>query len=132
MTISDNYGIIIIVREVITLGIKSDKKFITLAVSMAQDNMFLRQMVKEMTDFIIENGVLNFSTERRQQEAMVKNYFKSVALEKLEVKGYQMGVNTPWGRDAANLEGVNVFRPLEEDETDEDGDDILEDEQEED
>lgn len=111
------------------MGVKSDKKFITLAVSMAQDNMFLRQMVKEMTDFIIENGVLNFSTERRQQEAMVKNYFKSVALEKLEAKGYQMGVNTPWGRDAAKLEGVNPFRPLERDEIDEDSDDILEDEQ---
>lgn len=107
------------------MGIKSDKKFITTAVYMAQDNMFLRQMVKEMTDFIIENGILNFSTERRQQEAMIKNYFKSIALEKLEIKGYQMGVNTPWGRDAANLVGVDAFRPLEED-------DVLEDEQEED
>ncbi|MBP3707522.1 MAG: hypothetical protein J6J36_02800 [Clostridia bacterium] len=112
------------------MGVKSDKKFVSLAVSMAQDNMFLRQMVKEMTDFIIENGVLNFSTERRQQEAMVKNYFKSIALEKLEIKGYHMGVNTPWGRDAAKLDKVNAFRPLEEDDIDEDSDDILEYEQE--
>jgi hypothetical protein len=107
------------------LGVKGDKKFITAAVHIAQDNMFLRQMVKEMINFIVENGILNFSTEKRQQEAMIKNYFKSVALEKLEIKGYQMGVNTPWGKDAANLEEVNPFRPLEED-------DALEDEQEED
>lgn len=106
------------------MGVGKEKKFIETAVYMAQDNIFLRQMVTEMVRFITEAGILAFSTDKRQQEYMVRNYFRSISLDAIERKGFNMGIGTPWGKEVMELVKNSGIESSEEEECD------IEDEQE--
>lgn len=81
-----------------------NKKAIRAVVAMAQDNLLLNKALRLMGQFIIENGIFNVtSNNKTQQFNAVLKYFKSEALSKLIEKGYEMGINTPWGHDVALL-----------------------------
>lgn len=79
------------------------KRVVGDVVDLAQDNIFLKAVIKEMTDFIEESGIFNYSSNTYEQKKVILHYFRSLALEKVLAKGYDMGVNTPWGKDAGRL-----------------------------
>lgn len=85
------------------MAISREKNLVKSTIYVVQDNIFLRQMVTQMVKFISETGILSFSTEKRTQEYMVRNYFRSLSLDAISQKGYKMGFGTPWGDEATDL-----------------------------
>ena len=79
------------------------KRVVGDVVNLVQDNIFLKQVIKEMVNFIEEAGMFNYSADTREQKKVIMHYFRSIALEKVIEKGYDMGINTPWGKDAGHL-----------------------------
>ncbi|MBO7695787.1 MAG: hypothetical protein J6T10_24415 [Methanobrevibacter sp.] len=70
-------------------------------VKLAQDNALLYQMINEMTNYIADNGLWEISAQKKNVRFMIKQYFKKIALDKLTKDGFKMGIETPWGKDAA-------------------------------
>lgn len=85
------------------MKIPSGRRAVIEVVKVVQDNIFLREVIKHMRDYILENNILSFSSDRAQQKALTDNYFMTLALDSLEEKNVKMGVETPWGKDAAKL-----------------------------
>lgn len=115
-----------------------DKKTVSMVVSMAQDNIFLRKVVRLMADFILESGIFNYSVSAntRQQYYAVMKYFKTEALNQLIENGIEMGINTPWGKDVTRLYKHRELSDYDDEDNnglidfDEFGEDDIEDEQE--
>jgi len=79
-------------------------------VKLAQDNMFLARVVDLMTEYIAENGLFE-----------IKQYFRNMALDSLTKEDLNMGVTTPWGKDASahNPVDLDFDYSFEDDEEDE-------------
>lgn len=83
---------------------KGDRRAIKAVVSLTQDNILMRKVMSLMAHFIIENGIFNVTAfNKTQQYYAVIKYFKTEALNQLIEKGYDMGVNTPWGYDVSKM-----------------------------
>lgn len=90
-------------------------------VKLAQDNMFLARVVDLMTEYIAENGLFEISVQRKNLKRMIKQYFRNMALDSLTKEDLNMGVTTPWGKDASTHNPVDLdfdysFEDDEEDE----------------
>lgn len=78
---------------------KGDKKTVNAVISMAQDNLLMSRTIRLMGKFILENGLFTTTAfNKTQQYYAVVKYFKSEALNELIQSGYDMSVNTPWGK----------------------------------
>lgn len=89
------------------------EKFVSDAVVLVQDNIFLNQVIKEMTEFILDSGTFNLSKNKRNQKDLILKYFKTLAIEHLNKNNYNMDINTPWGKKVDKLRTAGVFNPLE-------------------
>lgn len=106
-----------------------DKKIVSMVVSMAQDNIFLRRVNVLMAKFILENGIFNYTSTGKQEYRAVLRYFKSIALEELINEGYEMGINTPWGKDVTKLyKHKELMNYYTDDDFDDDENEDIEDE----
>lgn len=77
-------------------------------IRLAQDNALLHQMVKEMINYISDNGLWEISAQNKNVKYMIKQHFRIIALDKLTKEGYNMGIETPWGKDASEYGVMNV------------------------
>ena len=105
------------------MGLGSEKRHLISAVLLVQDNMFLRELVDVMVRFIADNSLMSFSLRDTEEKNEIKRYFQSIALDKMEQKGYDMGVNTPWGKDLMKMTNLTDYTLNGDDEEDDDYED---------
>ena len=82
---------------------RADLKCVHNVVKMARDNLFLRQLVYELIDYIAEQGIFDFVATNRQIKKIIRSHFATIAIQKLQLQGYDLNVRTPWERDAGAI-----------------------------
>jgi hypothetical protein len=110
---------------VINLSERADLKCVHNVVKMARDNLFLRQLVYELIDYIAEQGIFDFVATNRQIKKIIRSHFATIAIQKLQLQGYDLNVRTPWERDAGAIfkeflsdEAKEILKREEEDDED--------------
>lgn len=112
------------------MGEGRERRAIRETVMLAQDNILLRKTIYLMGKYIMETGTFSAVGNNRQQYNAITKYFKMEALNLLDQKGYNMGINTPWGKDAAKLYHLSKEELADEVLSEEDGEEYeLEDEE---
>jgi hypothetical protein len=88
---------------VINLSEKADRRCVHNVVKMARDNLFLRQLVYELIDYIAEQGIFDFAASTRGTKKVIRSHFSTIAIQKLQLQGYNLNIKTPWERDAGAI-----------------------------
>ena len=104
---------------------KADRRCVHNVVKMARDNLFLRQLVRELIDYIAEQGIFDFTASTKGVKKVVRSHFSAIAIQKLQLQGYDLNIRTPWERDAGAIfkeflsdEAKEILKGEEEDDED--------------
>ena len=109
----------------INLSEKADRRCVHNVVKMARDNLFLRQLVYELIDYIAEQGIFYFAASTIGTKKVIRSHFSTIAIQKLQLQGYNLNIKTPWERDAGAIfkeflsdEAKEILKSEEEDDED--------------
>ena len=111
---------------------KADIKCVHGVVKMARDNLFLRQLTYELIDYIAEQGIFDFAASNKQIKRVIRSHFSTIAIQKLQLQGYDLNIRTPWERDAGEVfkeflsdEAKEILKRADEEENEEDFDESV-------
>ena len=104
---------------------RADLRCVHSVVKMARDNLFLRQLVYELIDYVAEQGIFDFAASNRAIKKVIKSHFATIAIQKLQLQGYDLNIRTPWEKDAGKVfkeflseEAKEILKREEEDDED--------------